>query len=73
MFILSSGATIFNVWPLCKLKLCPFELYSCRAHRVSFVSVTLGCGSTEFFQTRVRSLGRWLEMSIRVVEDVLSM
>ena len=30
----SPSSGIFNVWPLCNLKLSPFELYSCRAHRV---------------------------------------
>ena len=30
-------------------------------------------GQLSFFQMRVRSLGRWLEVSIRVVEDVFPM
>ena len=30
-------------------------------------------GQLSFFQMRVRSLGRWLEVSIRVVEDVFTM
>ena len=66
----SPSSGIFSVWPIRNVS---FLLNCIAAVPTVFCVCNAWLWGQLSFLMRVRSLGRWLEVSIRVVEDVVSM